>query len=704
MKDNFSKRRFYLNKKEKINSKNENISKEKDVHSNFKYEFNNNKEKDINLEKKAYKLNRERKNIENEVDKQKAVKNFILFSNERESNNNQKEINKNYFNFTRPNKIFFNPNDYINASNKINNNLQKNQNNKNFGRNIYNKSFEINKNNFKKETTESYNKNILIDNRKYQKDNKIYNIFASFKIINNPKIEKEKEKEKSPIKEKKLKYFSSFYFYRYKKKEIIKIQSIWRGYYFRKKNIGKIKSCLLSICLVNIFIKIYKNRKINLYNEFIKILKNNKNNKYRFGSIKNINFKQKYTGYAKRNLISKNDTTNINKNINEKSPKTKEDNKIKMAFSKISEIKAKKINENDNQNKIKEKNKNINDIDDIFNSPLKIIYVPKKIVNKNRYYYMKRITNIKKLKLEEFMKFIKKKFLSLYFTILKNQYKYNSNLFKIKKLISIIDSIIKNYIRKNLNIYREKIIDKKVKEEIMKKNNLSPLSGYKKNHINIFKQRKFLKNNIIEKNLNIKPKGNLDSSPKIKFLEKNLANDIIIENICESENEEESQKINYENKKDNLSLLNKIVSKKMKYNFSILNKYYRQWKQFSDSFNDNGRPILKLRNMHSPDLEIKGNKSKKRYIKIKYSKALTSKTNISSIISEGRSNSSSSRFYVKKMKVRNLVVNANANNQIIKYKEESTYTRNIKLSYILQKIDNKTNIIKCFKSWKKQKS
>jgi len=292
----------------------------------------------------------------------------------------------------------------------------------------------------------------------------------------------------------------------------------------------------------------------------------------------------------------------------------------------------------------------------------------------------------------------------LYFTILKNQYKYNSNLFKIKKLISIIDSIIKNYIRKNLNIYREKIIDKKVKEEIMKKNNLSPLSGYKKNHINIFKQRKFLKNNTIEKNINIKPKGNLDSNPKIKFLEKNLANDIIIENICESENEEESQKINYENKKDNLSLLNKIVSKKMKYNFSILNKYYRQWKQFSDSFNDNGRPILKLRNMHSPDLEIKGNKSKKRYIKIKYSKALTSKTNISSIISEGRSNSSSSRFYVKKMKVRNLVVNANANNQIIKYKEESNYTRNIKLSYILQKIDNKTNIIKCFKSWKKQKS
>ena len=700
MKDSFSKRRFYLNKKEKNNSSEQNFTKEKDTF--LKYEYKN-KGKETNLEKNVNRLNKERIQIKNEFDKQKAVKNFIFFSNETEPKDNQKDINKNkkYFQFSRPNKILFTPNDYINASNKIYNNFQKNQCNKNFSRNNYNKSFEINKTTFKKEQTEDYNKNIIIDNRKYEKDNKIYNIFASFKIINNPKIER--EKEKSPTKEKKSKYLYSFYSYRYKKKEIIKIQSIWRGYCFRKKNIGKIKNCILSISLIKIIMKIYKNKKKNFYQNFIKILKNNKNKKYKFGTIKSITLKEKYAGF-KKNIITSNNSIVNKKNINDNSLKNKKDSKNNILFSKFSEINQKKDNENNIQNKYNGKRKNMNDLDDIFNSPLKIIYVPKKISNKNRYYFMKRITKIKKLKLEEFMKFIKKKFLSLYFTILKNQYKYNSNLFKIKKLISIIDSIIKNYIRKNLNIYREKIIDKKVKEEIMKKNNLSPLSGYKKNHINIFKQRKFLKNNIIEKNFNIKPKGNLDSSPKIKFLEKNLANDIIIENICESENEEESQKINYENKKDNLSLLNKIVSKKMKYNFSILNKYYRQWKQFSDSFNDNGRPILKLRNMHSPDLEIKGNKSKKRYIKIKYSKALTSKTNISSIISEGRSNSSSSRFYVKKMKVRNLVVNANANNQMIKYKEESNYTRNIKLSYILQKIDNKTNIIKCFKSWKKQKS
>ena len=697
MKESFSKRRFYLNKKEKINSAEQNFTKEKDTF--LKYEYKN-KGKETNLEKNVNRLNKERIQIKNEFEKQKSVKNFILFSNEKEPKNDQKDINKNkkYFQFSRPNKILFTPNDYINASNKIYNNFQKNQYNKNFSRNNYNKSFEINKTTFKKEQTEDYNKNIIIDNRKYEKDNKIYNIFASFKIINNPKIER--EKEKSPTKEKKSKYLYSFYSYRYKKKEIIKIQSIWRGYCFRKKNIGKIKNCILSISLIKIIMKIYKNRKINLYQKFIKILKNNKNKKYKFGTIRSITLKEKYAGFTKKNFFTGNNVFDNKKNINDNSLKNKKDSKNNIIFSKISELNQKKDNENNIQNKYNGKRKNMNDLDDIFNSPLKIIYVPKKISNKNRYYFMKRITKIKKLKLEEFMKFIRKKFLSLYFAILKNQYKYNSNFFKIKKLISTIDSIIKNYLRQNLKVYREKIIDKKVKEEIIKKNSLSQLNEYKNKHIKLIKETKFLKENIIEKKPKIKLKINKIKNQKVKFLEKNLANDIIIENICESENEEESQPINYKNKKDNFSLLNKIVSKKMNDNLSILNKYFDQWKQFSDSFNDNGRPILNIRNMHSPDLEIRGNKSKKRYIKIKYSRALTSKTNLSSIVTEGRSNSSTSSFYVKKMKVRNIMINTATKLPIYKYKEESNCKKNIKLSYIIQKIDNKANIIKCFKSWK----
>ena len=84
---------------------------------------------------------------------------------------------------------------------------------------------------------------------------------------------------------------------------------------------------------------------------------------------------------------------------------------------------------------------------------------------------MKRITNIKKLKLEKFMKFIKKKYLSIYFNIFKNNKKSNSNYFKTKKLVLAIDSIFKNYLRNYLKIYREKILDIKVKEEVMKKKN-----------------------------------------------------------------------------------------------------------------------------------------------------------------------------------------------------------------------------------------
>ena len=142
-------------------------------------------------------------------------------------------------------------------------------------------------------------------------------------------------------------------------------------------------------------------------------------------------------------------------------------------------------------------------------------------------------------------------------------------------------------------------------------------------------------------------------------------------------------------------LLNKIVSKKIK---NDLNKYFNRWKQFSNLFNDNTKKI-NLRNMYSPDMEIRGNKSKKRHIKIKLNSALTSKSSLSSIKSDGKSNSSC-HFYIKKMRVRNVVIN-NSDYSIINYKSENN-KRDIKLLNILNKIDNKSDIIKCFKTWKKK--
>ncbi len=137
--------------------------------------------------------------------------------------------------------------------------------------------------------------------------------------------------------------------------------------------------------------------------------------------------------------------------------------------------------------------------------------------------------------------------------------------------------------------------------------------------------------------------------------------------------------------------------KKVEINYRLLNKYFNQWKNLN-IFNRNKQKI-KLRNMHSPDIEIRGNK--KRHIKIKYSRALTSKTSLSSIKSEGRSNTSGN-FYIKKMRVRNIIVNSN-NYSTIKYKTENNYNKDIKLSNIIYMIDNKNIITKYFKYWKKMK-
>ena len=56
----------------------------------------------------------------------------------------------------------------------------------------------------------------------------------------------------------------------------------------------------------------------------------------------------------------------------------------------------------------------------------------------------------------------------------------------------------------------------------------------------------------------------------------------------------------------------------------------------------------------------------------------------------------------KKMKVRSVVINTN-NYSIVNFKTDNNYKRNIKLNEILNKIDNKSDIIKCFKIWKKGK-
>ena len=665
MKNNISKRRFYLNKRDKNNSckkseKNENlfektnnINRNKNEIRNFKSILDN-------------KTNIGQKYFENEFEKKKI--NF--YSDENELKKNKKENivkNINYFTFSLHNEFLIGSNNYINTKNKINYNFQQKQENNIYTKKSYNKSFESIKEEPKKffgrNNKDKFNSGYNIDNNLRNEKNNISNI----KFINNTSREKEK------------KYYKWRYHYINKKIEIIKIQSIWRGYHFRKIKI----EYALSVFVRNIK-KIFNNKSRILCLEILKLLKNNLNKKYNFKQSYNIiNLSEKYNSNKKHSTFNQaNDNKN---NINNIIPNNIKFNKKQNSIELI------KIKNNYNNIANVEKNKNCND-DDIFNIPIKIIYVPKKISNNNRYYYLKRITGIKKIKLESFIKFIKRKYFSIYFNVLKNKYNINSKLYKIKKLFFVIDSILKNYMKKYLRIYREKILDKKAKEEIKKKKELFA--------------NKRTTNEIInkEKKSSIKIKKNADKNIKVLFKNnKNIINDIILENINESDNEEEYKnkkgyfKYRRRNKEKSSKLLNKIVIKKVEDNFRFLNKYFKRWKSLN-IFKEK-EPKIKLRNMHSPDIEIRGNK--KRHIKIKYSKALTSKTSLSSIKSEGKSNTSGN-FYIKKMRVRNIIINS-SDYLFLNYKTENNYNRKIKLSRIINRIENHNIIAKCFKYWKKHK-
>ena len=104
MKDNFSTRRFYLNKRDKNNSYNK--TNEKNDLGFMKTEFNRNKERAINIDENINKFSRFKRSNNDESNKQNNIKNFILFSNISESKNCKKDEikNINYFHFSGPNK------------------------------------------------------------------------------------------------------------------------------------------------------------------------------------------------------------------------------------------------------------------------------------------------------------------------------------------------------------------------------------------------------------------------------------------------------------------------------------------------------------------------------------------------------------------------------------------------------------------------
>jgi len=272
--------------------------------------------------------------------------------------------------------------------------------------------------------------------------------------------------------------------------------------------------------------------------------------------------------------------------------------------------------------------------------------------------------------------------------------------------------IQKKKLKKYLKIYRENVLNEKVKEEIIKKN------------IDIFK----INNNKINDNFNInfinennnKSRNNKNETLLNKYKDNSINNTIFEE---KNENDEEFNTINnkeeekiilrgkkkYLNKNNKCSLLKNIMNRKIdledKYNLNLLSDNFKKWLK---NVNNYKKPKIKF-NLHSPDMEIRGNKSKKKHIKVKYSRAITSKTSIGSIKSDAKSNSSS--IHTKKMRIRNIVVNPSEyltttlinNNPIYNKNINKKNKRIIKLLLLIDKIDNNNMIFKCFKHWKNKK-
>ena len=437
----------------------------------------------------------------------------------------------------------------------------------------------------------------------------------------------------------------------------------------------------------------------------------------------------------------------------EKRRKERKEEKEKERKRKEEKEKEEKLRK-EKEERIKKEKKEDNEInDDIFTKPLKVIYVPKKISGakalKSRLYF-KRLEKDKNIKIEEFIKLITKKLYKLNYP----SFLYQLKIIRKSKIIELkLDSLynifklieIKN-LKKYLKIYRDNVLDEKVKEEFLKKNMMKFKKMNKKYNNNKIEKKKENNNNNEDKKENNLINENKETENKLletkekenKILENKEKEDKLLENKILENNKSEIRSIKEENENNNVEDINKIENEENNKDDKN-NENEKINEKISDNNNNNNlkkiniiknkdnndniinneeikkedRKIKFSHNLHSPDMEIRGgNKSKKKYIKVKYSKAMTSKTSIGSIKSEGQSNNS--LIQTKKMRIKNVVVNPSDYIANILIKNNSSLnnsihnniinTNSIKLINLIDKIESKSLKFKCFKSWKKAKN
>ena len=645
--------------------------KDKSNENKYKYQYLQNRN-----------INIPNPNTENLKKKSKCIKTINSYENTNFKNNNSQKIINNVISNQKSEKNF--------------NDKNEKYNNENYFK-IKSKDIPLIK---VKKSQEINDTNEKINN-KFRYQNEYYNISnRNFKINN----------KKSPFNTKNTYH------------HIIKLQSFWRGYRFRQKQIIKLHNITkafltLESIMANIF---YKLRKYTLL-ELLSILREN------LIKSKESENQKKQMQYKYRKKTAYNDDIFINAYNEYNSEEEKKTKKVNMNNENLL-YRTKKINFVDKEKEINSprviknldsntsekcfmynteknqngKNKNYDLSSD--NKQLKKIpcnkinfkyvsnteiYQPKKkkIIksnskndnnNKNDFLY-------KKLKFEEFFDVIRKRCYFIYYSKLKeNLIKLGKeNLMKkkidvLKKRIKIINNkILKRYF---IN-YKEKILIEKIKEQLLNKKRENDKANQIKTNIsdnNFLKSMDKFENNII------------NNSENLGY--KKINNDI--------DSSSNKRKIDVQNKFNAISV-NRINSSNINYS---KNKIPIAPNISNNNFDFNKSTSSNIKNENS---FVK--RTHKKYLRIKYGKKsnFTSKSKCS-VESFGQSDISP-----KKMKIKNIVINTpnqyfftyinnNVNNKLVKEKIKFV-DNNLakKLFSIVKKIENKNTLNKFFGDWKK---
>ena len=460
--------------------------------------------------------------------------------------------------------------------------------------------------------------------------------------------------------------------YYYFLKELILIQSFWRGYFLRKLVVGSLKQYFGIVGLCTFLSKSFIRVKKNYFRYFI-----SKFNRYNdcdctyeplnFKIRNNVNICHSNRKVRRKKLVFRNSSAAKSKlpdtfvYTNKNGVGDFSNNSIKCQNKKFeNHIIINYINRNSIKSKL---NEAINiDLNKFMNSTFKTKFFIK--TNLKKYFKLnKDISN-----------YIKRKCYFKYYPIFTYKLRIIKNMKitenKYNHLENIINYMEKKYIKRYFKIYREKILNRKIVSMINDRRKTAPKK--------LKDEKKDMKNNMVTVNLKNEIANKIKNINRNIFIYKKQINSGI------------------KRKKPN-QLLQKIINIKISkiqiINNNLLLKYFNIWKNNIIDFIHEEEKNESSKNSHPLETS-----SKMKYIKVIHRKSGSSQKS-SQLKKEKSRLTKSSSFKklnisaIKVIKPRSLEANFNSdfNNDFV-----------IKLSVLINKIEFKNILYKFFKEWIKK--